>query len=99
MPRKRSTDWLALAHDSYWLWAESMVVMGMRTTDMLLRRPGHEREAVRMVTEKLRAHAELGALLAAAGPLAPEQAAHKAVKHYAKQVTANRKRLGRRKAR
>ena len=97
MPRNTSTDWLALAQDSYWLWAESMMVIGMRTTDILLHRPGHEREAVRMVTEKLRANAELATRLATAGALAPEQAMHKAVKHYGRRVTANRRRLGRRK--
>lgn len=97
MPRNDPFDWVALANDSYWLWAESMMVMGMRTTDMLLQRPGHEREAVRMVAEKLRANGELAAKLAAGGVLAPEMALHKAVKHYGKRVTANRKRLGRRR--
>ncbi|HKT84836.1 MAG TPA: hypothetical protein VJQ77_01985 [Novosphingobium sp.] len=97
MPRNSSADWLHLAHDSYWLWAESLMVIGMRTTDMLLRRPGHEREAIRMVTEKLRANAELAAQLATASALASEQVAHRAVKHYRKRVTANRRRLARRK--
>lgn len=92
-----AADWMALAQDSYWLWAEAMMVIGMRTTDMLTRRPGHEREAVRMVTEKLRANTELAAKLAAAGALAPEQALHTAVKHYGTRVSANRKRLARRK--
>lgn len=93
------TDWLALAHDSYWLWAESMMVIGMRTTNMLMRAPGYEREAVRMVTEKVRANTLLAAQLATAGALAPEKIAHKAVKHYAKRVSANRKRLARPRAR
>lgn len=90
-------DWMKLASDSYWLWAESMMVIGMRTTGMLTRRPGHEREAVRMVAEKLRANAELAAQLTTLGTLAPEQAAQKVVTHYGKRVTANRKRLSRRK--
>lgn len=97
MARNSAADWLTLANDSYWLWAEAVMVMGMRTSDILLRRPGHEREAVRMFTEKVRAHSELATSLAAAGPTAPEKAMHKAVKHYAKRVTANRKRLARRK--
>lgn len=95
-PRNPASDWLTLAHDSYWLWAESLMVIGMRTTDILMRAPGHEREAVRMVTEKVRANALPAAQLATAGALAPEKIAHKAVKHYRKRVTANRKRLGRR---
>ena len=99
MSRNYSADWLALVHDSYWLWAESLMVIGVRTTDMLMRAPGHEREAVRMVAEKLRANAELTAEVATAGALTPEKAAHKVVKHYRKKVTANRKRLARRKPR
>lgn len=66
-PRQPAADWLALAHDSYWLWAESLMVIGTRTTDMLLRRPGCEREAVRMVTEKIHANTLLAAQLATAG--------------------------------
>lgn len=96
MPRNPATDWLTLAHDSYWLWTEAMMVIGMRSTDILLRRPGHEREAVRMVTEKLQAHSELATHLATAGPMAPEKAMHKAVKHYRKRVSANRRRLAQR---
>ena len=95
MSRNPAAPWLSLAHDSYWLWAESLMVMGMRTTDILLCAPGHEREAVRMVTEKLQASAELAMDQASAGVLTPEKAAHKAVKHYRKRVSANRRRLGR----
>ena len=101
MTRKTKTnttaagDWMKLANDSYWLWAESMMVIGMRTTGMLTGRRGHEREAVRMVAEKLRANAELGAQMATFGALSPEQAAQKIVTHYGKRVTANRKRLSR----
>lgn len=89
-------DWMKLAADSYWLWAEAMMVIGMRTTGMLTRRPGHEREAVRMVSEKLRANAELAGQLAMLGTLEPEKAAQRVVTHYGKRVTANRKRLSRR---
>lgn len=95
MPRNSAADWLTLAQDSYWLWAESLMVIGMRSADMLMRAPGHEREAIRMITEKVRANAEVAAKLAGAGALAPEIAMHKAVKHYRKKVTANRRRLAR----
>ena len=97
MPRTPSEDWLMLAHESYWLWFDSMVVIGMRTSDTLVCRPGYEREAALMVSEKVRAHAELGAKLAAGGSLAPEKAARKVVKHYGRKVRANRRRLARRK--
>lgn len=97
MTRSPHADWLDLATDSYWLWADSLMVMGMRTTGMMMGGPGSQREAVRMVTEKVQANAELAVALATGGPLTAQAAAHKAVKHYAKRVTANRKRLSRRK--
>lgn len=92
MKRTANTDWLQLAHDSYWLWADSMVVMGMRTTDMMTGR-GTAQESALMITEKLQAAGELGMKLATAGVQAPEQSVHTAVRHYRKHVTANRKRL------
>lgn len=97
MPRKPSDDWLMLPLDIYWLWFDSLAVIGMRTSDMLVRRPGYEREAVLMVSEKVRAHAELGAKLSSAASLAPEKAARKVVRHYGSKVRANRRRLTRRK--
>ncbi|WP_313436629.1 hypothetical protein [Novosphingobium sp.] len=97
MPRDTNGDWMKLAHDSYWLWAESMMVMGMRTTDMMTGR-GSNRENMLMVTEKLQANAELAMKLATGGLTSPEQTAHKAVRHYRKRVTANRRRLSRKKS-
>ncbi|WP_334184352.1 hypothetical protein [Novosphingobium sp.] len=98
MSRNANGDWIKLAHDSYWLWAESMMVMGMRTTDMMTGR-GSNRENVLMVTEKLQANAELAIKLATGGLTSPEKTAHKAVRHYRKRVTANRRRLSRQKTR
>jgi hypothetical protein len=98
MSRNANGDWIKLAHDSYWLWAESMMVMGMRTTDMMTGR-GSNRENVLMVTEKLQANAELAIKLATGGLTTPEKTAHKAVRHYRKRVTANRRRLSRQKTR
>lgn len=82
---------MQLALDSYWLWAESCMVIGMRTAAMMTMRPGSDREAVRMVTEKLDATAELAVKLVGGSenPLAVS------VAHYGKRVTANRKRLER----
>ena len=95
MPRNSNGDLMKLAHDSYWLWAESMMVMGMRTTDMMTGR-GSNTENLLMVTEKLQAGAELAIKLATGGT-SPEKTAHKAVRHYRKRVTANRRRLARKK--
>lgn len=82
---------MQLALDSYWLWAESCMVIGMRTAAIMTMRPGSNREAVRMVTEKLDATAELAVKLVGAG----DNALAISVAHYGKRVTANRKRLER----
>ncbi|WP_404482346.1 hypothetical protein [Novosphingobium sp. BL-52-GroH] len=94
MPRNPTTDWFKLANDSYWLWADSMMVIGLRTTDMMTGR-GSDRENRLMVSEKLKAGAEVATMLATAGLASPEKTAQKAVTHYRRKVTANRKRLSR----
>lgn len=87
-----TADWMKLAHESYRLWADSVMVIGMRTTDMMTGR-GSNDENLRMVTEKVEANAELAAKLFWGGPTTPEKAARKAVRHYRKRVSANRRRL------
>lgn len=94
MARSSTTDLMKLAHDSYWLWAESMMVVGMRTTDMMTGR-GSDRENRLMVSEKMQAGAELATMMATGGLMTPEKSAQRAVSHYRKRVTANRKRLSR----
>ena len=96
MTRTPFAGWLELAHDSSWLWAESMMVIGMRVTDMMTGH-GSAQETLRMVTEMVRASAELTAKLASGGVKTPQHAAQIAVGHYRRRVTANRKRLSRRK--
>ncbi len=98
MARSSPTDLMKLAHDSYWLWAESMMVMGMRTTDMMTGR-GSDRENRLMVSEKMKAGAELAMMLSTGGLLSPGNTAQKAVTHYRGKVTANRRRLARKKTR
>lgn len=95
MARNPPTDWFKLAHDSYWLWAESMVVMGMRSADIMTGR-GSDRENRLMVREKVQAAAELAVQLATSSPVVPERNAQRAVSHYRRKVAANRKRLSRR---
>lgn len=97
MARSSTTDWMKLANDSYWLWAESMMVMGMRTSDMMTGK-GSDRENQLMVAEKVKAGAEVAAMLATSSLTSPEKAAQKAVSHYRRKVTANRKRLARKKS-
>lgn len=96
MPRNPNAEWMKLAQDGYWLWAESLMVMGMRTTDMMTGK-GSERENALMVSEKVKAATEVGMMIATGGLASPEKTAAKAVRHYRKKVSANRKRLSRRK--
>ncbi len=96
MKRNSPADMMKLAHDSYWLWAESLMVMGMRTTDMMTGR-GSDKENALMVSEKVKAASEVGAMLAAAGFAGSTQGAQRAVTHYRRKVSANRKRLARKK--
>jgi hypothetical protein len=50
-----------------------------------------------MVSEKVKAASEVGMMLATGGLTNPEKTAARAVRHYRKKVSANRKRLSRRK--
>ncbi|WP_260926890.1 hypothetical protein [Novosphingobium sp. 9] len=95
MPRRDTTDWMKLASDSYLLWADSMMVVGLRTAEMMVGR-GTAAENMLMVSEKMQAAAELGVKLAAGGLASPESQAHTAVRHYRRKVSANRRRLTRR---
>lgn len=96
MARDPFSDWMRLAHDSTWLWAESMMVIGMRTGDLMTGR-GSERENMRMIAEKVQAASELGMKVATSALLPPETVALEAVRHYRGKVSANRRRLSRRK--
>ncbi|KQM21348.1 hypothetical protein [Novosphingobium sp. Leaf2] len=96
MLRNPAADWMRLANDGYALWAESMVVMGMRTADLMTGK-GSAQENLLMVSEKMQAGAELAVMLATSGLTTPEQSAHKAVRHYRKRVRANRRRLSKTK--
>jgi hypothetical protein len=59
---------------------------------------GSDRENRLMVNEKLRAGAEVAAMLATSSLTSPKKSAQKAVSHYRRKVTANRKRLSRKKS-
>lgn len=84
---------MTLATDGYSLWADSLMVIGMRTTGFLLARPDSGGEAMRMVVEKVAAGAELAAKLALAGPLTMQGTARMTIDHYGRRVSANRRRL------
>ncbi|MFV0644024.1 MAG: hypothetical protein ACK5NN_05910 [Sphingomonadaceae bacterium] len=90
---KSLAAWQNLAWDSYALWIESGAVIWLRSLELAAGGPEAEREAVRMVKEKLVANWELGNQLLLNGPVPPTQAAQRSVRHYRGKVRANRKRL------
>lgn len=96
MNQNATSAWLTLAADSYQLWADSVAVIGLRTTGLMTGAPGSGDEAVRMVTEKLQANAELAMAVALGGPTSASGLASKTVRHYGKRVRANRRRLAKR---
>ena len=95
MAKNAALAWWQLATDSYWLWVDSSAVIAMRSVGMMTGAPGSQKEAVRMVTEKIAANAELAAMLFSGAQTSPEHAARKAVTYYGAKVRANRKRLAR----
>lgn len=90
------TQWFQLAGEAWWMWAEAASVIAMRSALIAFERPGHGREAQRMVTEKLAAAFSLSQRLARVPPVSPEQAMRLMLTVYSPRVAANRRRLARR---
>ena len=97
MARKGKDGWLQLANECARLWIDSAYVIQVRSLDILT---GHATvdETTRMVTEKIDAGAELAGKLVREGSLSPRKNAMTAVTHYRKRVSANRRRLSRKRA-
>ena len=95
MPRTRN-PWLRLGHDAWMLGAEAATVMTLRTMKIAAGGPAAEREARRMVSEKVEAAQALQvmALTGALGVTAPS-VVDKSLQHYRRKVRANRRRLSR----
>lgn len=88
--------WPELALESWWLGAEMGLVIWQRSLRMMAGGKLAEREAQRMVSEKLTAAVTLWPALMAGGPYATaEDTAGRALAHYGKPVRANRRRLSR----
>ncbi len=90
-------DLLRLSTAATYLWFETATVIGLRSWLLLTRQPGARDEAVRMVAEKCRANVDLALSFSASRPQTALQAAQLSVSHYGKVVTANRKRLAKRR--
>ncbi|WP_144098058.1 hypothetical protein [Croceicoccus sediminis] len=93
MSRKAGTDPAKLATDAMMLWAESWFVIAARSWMIMSGDPRAQREASRMVEEKMRAAAELS-FMAMTGSLGTgDKAVERTIKHVGKTVSANRRRL------
>ena len=94
--RACNKDWLAIGLDAWLLGAEASMVVALRGAKLAAGGAAAWAEAQRMVTEKAAAHLALGRALAS-GKLgdSAEQVAHGTLRHYAKRVRANRRRLAR----
>ncbi|TIX49873.1 hypothetical protein E5222_13110 [Alteraurantiacibacter aquimixticola] len=77
------------------MWFEASNVIWLRLWRLSAGGKLAEREATRMVEEKLAANWELGWKLLTAPSTQPEQAARRSVRHYRTKVRANRRRLRR----
>ena len=80
--------------DASRLWADAGMVVALRSWRMMAGGPAADREARRMVSEKVEAGTELAVALAGGRVRSPEAAARKALKVYGKRVRGNRRRLG-----
>lgn len=88
--------WNRVAFDTWLLGCEASVVIGMRCWQIALGGPTADREAQRMVVEKLEALMALQVAMLTGGLGAtPLIASGRTVKHYRSKVAANRRRLSR----
>lgn len=94
MTNSRPDDWFKIGWDAWMLGAESAMVIGLRSVTLAMGGAQAQREARRMVIEKVEAGTALGVALAA-GKLgsSAESVTRGTVSHYSKRVRANRKRL------
>lgn len=96
MPKPTSPSVSQLAFDSWMLSFEAASVMWLRGMRLMAGGRLAEREAERMVSEKLVANAMLLPFLAMGGlDQSPEQVGSRILAHYRKPVRANRRRLSR----
>ena len=91
---QRQAGWVSLGFDTWMVGLEAAQVMWLRAWQLAPGDARAQREARRMVDEKITANAEFYWLAATGGAGAsPEAVARKAVRHYGRKVRANRRRL------
>ncbi len=96
MTKSTQMDWSRLALEGSMLWAEMSMVIWLRSLRMMTGGKLAEREAERMVSEKIAASwAFLPAMMASGMAQSPEMLTSRALAFYGKPVHANRRRLSR----
>ena len=96
MTKSAPKTWTELAVESWMLGAEMGMVIWLRSIRMMSGGKPAEREAERMVSEKLSAAMTLWPALMAGGfDQSAEETTGRALAHYGKPVRANRRRLSR----
>ena len=96
MTKSAPKTWTELAVESWMLGAEMGMVIWLRSIRMMSGGKPAEREAERMVSEKLAAAMTLWPALMAGGfDQSAEETTARALAHYGKPVRANRRRLSR----
>lgn len=96
MTKSTRTDWPQLALEGSMLWAEMTMVIWLRSLRIMTGGKRAEREAERMVSEKIAASwAFLPAMIAGGMTQSPEMLTRRALAFYGTPVRANRRRLSR----
>lgn len=96
MTKPTIKTWPELAYEGWLLGAEMNMVIWQRSVRMMLGGKRAEREAMRMVSEKVTtAMTLMPALMAGGLSQSPEETATRTLAHYSRPVRANRKRLSR----
>lgn len=93
MAHRQADDWFNIAASGWALSAEAGTVMWLRTMRIMAGGALGQREAMRMMSEKWEANAELAMKLAGNLSDSPEEATRKSIRHYRGKVSANRRRL------
>lgn len=93
---RRNRSWLSVGWNAWSLGIEASSVIGLRLAKIAAGGEAGEREARRMVAEKIDAGLELQALALTGGlGWSPSTGAARTIAHYRRKVRANRQRLSR----
>ena len=94
MKRRRGNPWFGIGMDAWRLGFEASTVIGLRVFKIVQGGTSGQAEANRMVSEKVKAAADLQ-LRALTGGLGttPAAASARTIAHYRRKVNANRRRL------